>query len=296
MTRRIQSLAIRMFRPLSALLALTGVACSPLTLFNTVVPKDGGVRVAVRDAAFGPDRRQRLDVYVPEHPSGAALPTVIFFYGGSWNSGTKDGYSFVGRALAARGFVVAIPDYRLVPQVHYPAFLQDNAAAVRWVRVHAAEFGGNPDRLVLAGHSAGAYDAAMLALDPRWLGKDRASVRALVGLAGPYDFLPFDGPVLKQAFAEVTNPITTQPVNYVERGDPPAFLATGMKDDTVRPANSDSLAAKIQAVGSKVERVRYREVGHVGLVTAIAKPLRARASVLDDMTAFIHAATDRRRD
>lgn len=281
---------------MSALLGLIAAACSPLTLFNSVMPKDGGVRVAVHDAAFGPDRLQRLDVYVPKRPSGATLPIVIFFYGGSWNSGTKDGYSFVGRALAARGFVVAIPDYRLVPQVHYPAFLEDNAAAVRWVRAHAAEFGGDPDRLVLAGHSAGAYNAAMLALDPRWLGKDRASVRALVGLAGPYDFLPFDGPVVKQAFAGVADPITTQPIHYVQRGDPPAFLATGMKDDTVRPANSDSLAGKLQAVGGKVERVRYPKVGHAGIVTAIAKPLRGRASVLDDMTVFIHAATDRRRD
>jgi len=277
----------------SALFGLLAAGCSPLRLFNSVVPKEGGVRVAVRAAAFGPDRLQKIDVYVPERPPAPALPIIVFFYGGSWNSGTKDGYSFVGRALAARGFVVAIPDYRLVPQVRYPAFLQDNAAAVRWVRLHAAEFGGDPNRVVLAGHSAGAYNAAMLALDPRWMGQDRYAVRALVGLAGPYDFLPFDGIVVQRAFDGVADPTTTQPVRFVKRGDPPAFLATGNEDKTVRPSNSDALAAQLQSVGTRVERECYPKIGHAGILTAIAKPLRGRASVLDDMVRFIRTSMER---
>lgn len=276
-----------------ALLGLIASACSPLKMFNAVIPKDGGVRLVVRDAAFGPDPRQRLDVYAPSARSATPRPIIVFFYGGSWNSGTKSGYSFVGRALASRGFVVAIPDYRLVPQVRYPTFLEDNAEAVRWVRSHATEMGGDADRLVLMGHSAGGYDAAMLALDPRWLGADRKAVKALVGLAGPYDFLPFDGPVVQRTFGGVADPVTTQPVHYVERGDPPAFLATGDKDETVRPANSDSLAAKLRSAGVSVERRRYPAVGHAGLVTAIAKPLRGRAPVLDDMTAFVNREVGR---
>jgi len=278
-------------RVVGALLGLLASACSPLKMFDAVVPKDGGARLAVRDAAFGPDPRQRLDVYVPNAASDSPRPIIIFFYGGSWNSGTKNGYSFVGRALASRGFVVAIPDYRLVPQVRYPTFLEDNAAAVRWVRRHAQEFGGNPDRLVLAGHSAGAYDAAMLALDPRYLGTDSKAVRGLIGLAGPYDFLPFDGPVVQQTFGGAGDRLATQPVHYVQPGDPPAFLATGDKDETVRPANSDALAAKLQSVGTEVVRKRYPEVGHAGLVTAIAKPLRGRTPVFDDMVAFANRTT-----
>ncbi len=268
------------------LLGLIASACSPLKLFNAVMPKDGGVRLVARDAAFGPDPRQRLDVYAPRAASAAPRPIIVFLYGGSWNSGTKSGYSFVVRALAARGFVVAIPDYRLVPQVRYPTFLQDNANAVRWVRAHASELGGDADRILLAGHSAGAYNAAMLALDPRWLGDDRKAVRALIGLAGPYDFLPLDDPVVERTFGAEPDPIETQPVHYVSRDDPPAFLATGDKDETVRPANSDSLAAKLRAAGITVERRRYPDVGHAGLLTAIAKPLRGRAPVLDDVTAF----------
>jgi acetyl esterase/lipase len=273
-------------RIVALVLGMAATACSPLKLFNAVMPKDGGVRLVVRDAAFGPDPRQRLDVYAPRVPSATLRPIIVFFYGGSWNSGTKSGYAFVGRALAARGFVVAIPDYRLVPQVRYPVFLQDNAAAVRWVRAHASELGGDADRIILAGHSAGAYDAAMLALDPRWLGEDRKAVRALIGLAGPYDFLPLDGAVVQRTFGAVPDPIETQPVHFVNRHDPPAFLATGNKDEMVRPANSDSLAAKLGAAGIMVERRRYPNVGHAGLVTAIAKPLRGRAPVLDDVTAF----------
>lgn len=274
-------------RVAGALLGLIASACSPLKVFDAVVPKDGGTRLVVRDAAFGPDPRQRLDVYAPRAPSITRRPIIVFFYGGSWSSGTKSGYSFVGRALASRGFVVAIPDYRLVPQVRYPAFLEDNAAAVRWVRSHSAAIGGDPDKLVLMGHSAGAYDAAMLALDARWLGADRQAVKGLVGLAGPYDFLPFDGSIVQQTFGSVADPIATQPVHHVQRGDPPAFLATGEEDRTVRPANSDALAAKLEAVGVRVERQRYPHVGHVGLVTAIAMPLRNRASVLNDVSAFV---------
>ena len=257
-----------------ALLGFIASACSPLKTFDALVPKDGGVAVVAHDAAFGPDPRQRLDLYAPRAPHKGALPIIVFFYGGSWNSGTKDGYAFVGRALAAKGFLVAIPDYRLVPQIRYPAFLEDNATAVHWVIAHAGSYGGDAHRLLLAGHSAGAYDAAMLAYDTRWLGADRAAVRGLIGLAGPYDFLPFDGPVVQATFGGVADPATTQPVRFVRPTDAPAFLATGDEDDVVRPANSDSLAAKLGAAGVEVERRRYPKVGHVGLITAVALPLR----------------------
>ena len=271
---------------MTALMVLVLTACAPVRIFNDVMPKDGGTRLVVRGQPYGADPRQKLDVYAPLSTAARRLPVIVFFYGGSWNSGTRDGYGFVGRALAARGFIVVIPDYRLVPQVRYPAFLQDNAAAVRWARGHAAALGGDPDRLVLAGHSAGAYDAAMLALDPRWLGADRRAVKGLIGLAGPYDFLPFKGPVTQKAFAGVRDPAETQPVNHASEASPPAFLATGDKDTLVLPRNSDALAERLVAHGISVERRRYPKVGHVGLLTAIAKPLRGHAPILDDMIAF----------
>lgn len=272
-------------------LGMLASACSPLLMFNAVIPKDAGVRVAVRDVAYGTDPRQRLDVYVPGGPAAAPRPIIVFFYGGSWNSGVKNGYGFVGRALAAKGFVVAIPDYRLVPQVRFPGFLEDGAAAVRWIRRHAADYGGDAGRIVLAGHSAGAYNAAMLALDRRWLGEDSGAVRGLIGLAGPYDFLPLDGPVVEAAFGQAPDKPATQPVNFVTAASPPAFLATAGKDTLVRPSNSEALAARLRAAGVVVERRDYPRVGHAGLVTALAVPLRGKAAVLEEMTAFARRVT-----
>ena len=273
-------------------LPLLLAGCSPLATFEAVVPKDAGVREVVAGAAYGGDPRQRVDLYAPAAAAPAArLPIIVFFYGGSWSAGEREGYGFVARALAARGFLVAVPDYRLVPAVRFPAFVEDGAAAVRWVRWHARERGGDPDRIVLMGHSAGAYIAAMLAVDPRWLGADRAAVRGLIGLAGPYDFAPFDVAAAIAAFGRAPDPAATQPVSFAGAGDPPALLATGDDDVTVRPRNSDALAATLQASGVAVERRRYPGIGHVGILTAIARPFRGRAPVLDDAAAFARRVT-----
>jgi acetyl esterase/lipase len=278
---------------LLAPIALT--ACSPLATFNSLVPRDGGVTRAVTSAAFGSHPRQRLDLYRPaKATAGAGLPIIVFLYGGSWNSGDRGGYAFAGQALASRGFLVAVPDYRLVPEVRFPAFLQDNAAAVRWVIAHSARHGGDPSRIVLVGHSAGAYNVAMLALDPRWLGKDRAAIRGFAGLAGPYDFLPLDGPVTQAAFGAEREPATTQPITFVSADDPPALLLHGGKDRTVFVRNSQQLQARLQAVGVDARLKIYPDVGHVGIMTALARPFRKRAPVLDDVTGFAAEVTARR--
>ena len=267
-------------------------ACSPLRTFNAVIPKDRGAAQVARNLAFGTDPRQRLDLYRPtsSNPAGR-LPVIVFLYGGSWSSGEKAGYGFVGRALAARGFLVAVPDYRLVPEVRYPAFLEDGAAAVRWVRANVARHGGDPDRIVLAGHSAGAYNAAMLALDPRWLGADRAAVKGLVGLAGPYDFLPLDVAATRDAFGQVADLPSTQPVNQASAGDPPALLVAGDKDTLVRPRQTSALAARLKAAGVSAETRLYPGVGHIGVMTALAKPFRGKAPVLQEVSAFAHRVT-----
>jgi acetyl esterase/lipase len=276
----------------AALLSLLALAaCSPLRSFNTLMPKDGGSRLVLRGASFGEDARQKLDLYAPTTPSPRPWPVIVFIYGGSWDSGIREGYGFVGRALAARGFLVAIPDYRLVPSVRYPTFLQDNAAAVAWVIAHAAQYHGDPHKLVLAGHSAGAYNAAMLAYDPRWLGPNRAAVRAMIGLAGPYDFLPSKLPTVIAAFGQAPDQADTQPINHIHPGAVPALLCTGDKDDLVAPRNSDTLAARLEAVGTPVDRRRYPKVGHVGLITAIAEPFRHKAPVLEDMVNFARKYT-----
>lgn len=277
---------------ITALLSALAVgACSPLRIFNNVMPKDSGSRLVLASAAFGSDPRQKLDLYAPTTASVRPWPVIVFVYGGSWSSGMREGYGFVGRALASRGFLVAIPDYRLAPAVRYPVFLEDNAAAVRWVIAHAGQYHGDPQRIVIAGHSAGAYDAAMLAYDPRWLGTDRAALRAMIGLAGPYDFLPSKLASVNAAFGDAPDPAATQPMSHIGPGALPALLCTGDKDNLVAPHNSDVLAARLLAVGTTVVRRRYPRIGHVGLVTAIAEPFRSRAPVLDDMVSFARRYT-----
>lgn len=256
-----------------------------------MVPKDGGSRRAAVGVAYGPHPRQRLDVYTPTGASAAPRPVIVFFYGGSWNSGTRSGYGFVGRALAARGFVTVIPDYRLVPEVAYPAFVEDGAAALRWVRAHAKDYGGDGGRIVLAGHSAGAYISAMLAVDGRWLGADRKAVRGFAGLAGPYDFAPFTTASSQAAFGAWPRPAETQPVTWADASAPPALLLTGAEDATVRPRNSEALAAALRKAGVAAEVRRYSGIGHVGILTAVARPFRGKAPVIDDVAAFAARVT-----
>lgn len=274
--------------------AFAAAACSPLRTFDALVPKDAGAQAAARGEAYGSAPRQRLDVYRPRG-GGADLPVIVFLYGGSWDSGTRAGYAFVGRALAAQGFVVAVPDYRLVPEVHYPTFLQDNAEAVRWVRANAGRFGGDGERIVLAGHSAGAYNAAMLALDPRWLGEERSAIRGFVGIAGPYDFLPIDSPVTRAAFGADAD-ATSQPGSHVSADDPPALLLHGGSDGTVYPRNSERLAQQLRNAGAEAELKLYPGVGHVEIVMALSKPFRRKAPVLADIAVFARQVTDAPRE
>lgn len=274
----------------AGLLALLLGACSPLGLFNGLMPKDGGSRLVASGVPYGEGPRRGLDVYAPRQ-GGEKRPVILFFYGGSWNSGSRTGYGFVGRALAARGFVTVIPDYRLVPEVTYPGFVEDGAAAVRWARAHAKDYGGDGDRIVLAGHSAGAYIAAMLAVDGRWLGADRKAVRGLAGLAGPYDFAPFTVAASQAAFGAWPKPAETQPVTWADASAPRTLLLAGAEDTTVRPRNSKALAAALGKAGAAAEVKLYPGIGHVGILTAIARPLRGKAPVLDDVAAFAARVT-----
>jgi acetyl esterase/lipase len=251
----------------------------------------GGARVT-HDIAYAPGPRGKLDVYEPRRALAGA-PVAVFFYGGSWQSGDKGFYRFVGAALAARGIVAVIPDYRLYPQVLYPQFLRDNAAAVAYVKRHAAEWGADPARLYLIGHSAGAYDAVMLGVDRRWLaeaGLDAASdIAGVIGLAGPYDFLPLRDPKLKIIFGPEDQRRDTQPIAHADGRSPPMLLAAGTRDGTVDPGNATRMAAAVQARGGAAEARLYPGIGHVGILTALLGPFRHRAPVLDAITGFIAA-------
>jgi acetyl esterase/lipase len=188
---------------LTTLAGMLTSACSPLSVFATFTPKDAA-RVEDKGARYAAGPRGGIDVYAPSSAHGPA-PVAVFFYGGSWDSGRRQDYGWAARALAAQGFLTVVPDYRLYPEVRFPSFLDDCAQAVRWAVDHAASLGGDPSRLVLVGHSAGAYNAAMLALDSRYLsnvGVAPGAIKAFAGLSGPYAFLPLDGPVTRQTFGD----------------------------------------------------------------------------------------------
>lgn len=274
----------------TALAALSGCSrLGTLNAVNDVTPGDSGTDKLQTDIAYGNDPRQKLDIYAPTGARNA--PVVVFFYGGSWNSGRRQDYVFAARALAARGFVTVVPDYRLVPQVRYPAFVEDGAAAVAWTRKNIANYGGDPAHIGVSGHSAGAYIALMLALDGRWLAKAGAprAIKAAVGLAGPYDFLPFEpGGAADIAFGEAPDRRDTQPIAHARADAPPVLLLAGADDTIVLPRNSVALAAALTKAGADAQVITYPGIGHIGIILAVSKPFRGKAPALADSAAFFH--------
>jgi acetyl esterase/lipase len=248
----------------------------------------------VHDQPYAPGARHSLDVYQPRK-AASARPVVVFLYGGGWDQGAKEDYRFVGQTLAAQGFVTFVPDYRVYPAVRYPAFLQDNALAVRWVKDHAAEYGGDPGKLFLMGHSAGAYGAVMLGVDRRWLravGMDpRRDLRGVIGLAGPYDFLPLHSDELKIIFGPPQARPDTQPINHVDGQAPPMLLMTDLGDKVVDPGNTQRMATRIKEKGGKVETATFPGLSHALVLGALAAPLRFLAPVTRRIDGFIARET-----
>ncbi|WP_421695633.1 alpha/beta hydrolase [Aestuariivirga sp.] len=275
-------------------------ASSPLAVFNALVPVDSGVTRLAEGEAYGPDPRQRLDVYAPKAPTGASgpLPVLVFCYGGGWYEGDRSLYDFAGRAFAAAGFLTIVFDYRLVPEVRFPDFVDDTAAAIAWASRNANRYGGDGATVYLVGHSAGAYNVAMAALDPRFLaahGLNRSVIGGVATLAGPFDFLPLSGRAAVGAFGQWPVPAQTQPINYVSPGAPPFLLIAGNKDRTVSPRNSQRLADRLRAVGTEAKLVTLEGLGHADVLTVIARPLRWRAPVLSEITGFFRSLQAREK-
>ncbi len=271
------------------LLALSGACaaagCSPLQILNDLAP----ARLAANGVPYGDGPRRSLDVYVPGG-GGGPFPVLVFLYGGDWDSGNRAMYRFLGGAFAQQGFVTVVPDYRLFPETRFPGFLQDNAAALRWTRDTIGQYGGASGPIFLMGHSAGAYNAAMLALDAQWLaavGMRRTDLRGTMALAGPYDFLPLDTDELRAIFGPPDQLARTQPINFVDGKAAPMLLLAGSTDTTVNPANTLRLAARIQQAGGSVQDRIYPGVQHEEIVGAIGEPFRFIAPTLRDCVAFM---------
>jgi len=278
---------------LASLSSALTFGCSPAGLLNGFSRLAGdSARLAASGVAFGDDPRLKLDVWAPKQRSARPSPVVIFLYGGGWVSGERRDYGFVGRAFAARGFVTVIPDYRLVPTVRFPTFIEDAARAVRWAQDHAASFGGDPRRIDLSGHSAGAYIAAMLSLDRHYLadaGVDPAIIRAAALVSGPYDFYPFTEQRGRDALGNWPRPRETQPIHFVRRDAPPMLLMHVTADTVVRPRNSERLAAALKAAGASAELRLYPGKSHIDTIKSLSPLFRGTTSALADSVAFFNA-------
>lgn len=264
------------------------IACSPVKTLNALVPSNG--YKLSEDISYGSLPRQKLDVYVPlQHQ--AKPPVVLFYYGGSWDSGEKADYKFAAEAFTSSGFIAVIPDYRVYPEVKFPGFMADPAKAAKWVKDHIQDYGGDPERIFLAGHSAGAHIAVMLALNGEYLAKEGLQprdFRATIGLAGPYDFLPLQSERLKKIFGPEDQRWKSQPIEFVTGSNQPMLLLVGLKDSTVWTHNTSNLAAKIKAHGGPVQVVEYPTYGHIDMAAKLAKPLRGNGDLLKPIVDFIN--------
>jgi acetyl esterase/lipase len=272
--------------------AAFGAGPGTLSVLDGIMGGGRGTARVREGVAFG-THGQKLDVWRPSGGVKTGLPVLIFWYGGGWVHGSRSAYAFAARAFAKAGFVVVMPDYRKVPDVRFPAFLQDGAEAVKWTRDHIAQSGGDPQRIAVMGHSAGAYTVAMLTLDRRWLtaeGVDPAIIKAAVGLCGPYDFHPFTAKRAIDAMQGAADPVMTQPIHFA-RGDAPPMLLVSAGDDTqVKAHNAVNLAARLTALGGRVTHIDYAGLSHEDVAMALSKPFRGKAPVVADSVAFLRGA------
>ncbi len=262
---------------------------TPLNVLNASVPtRDLAI---THNIVYGQHRRKRLDVYRPTDIAGR-LPVVVFFYGGKWMRGHRDDYLFAAQAFASLGYVVVVPDYRLYPEVKFPDFVHDGAAAVNWTATHVKDYRGDPSRIVLVGHSAGAYIAAKIAFDPTYLDTrnvDPAVIRGLVGMSGPYNFLSVmaDDPELVAVFGRHAASELSQPITFATENAPPSLFITGEEDPIVSPANAITTAARLQELGVDAQVHTYPGIGHAGTVLALAHNFRWRAGITEDIAQFL---------
>ncbi len=278
--------ALRGFLAAMTAILVTGCQTVIFAVANTGVPP------ADASVVYDPERGLALDIYRPRLPERTTAPVVVFFYGGGWKTGSRDQYRFVGQRLAERGILTIVADYRTYPATTFPGFVEDGARAVAWAHRHAAEHSGDPGRLFVAGHSAGAQIAALIGTDPRYLAAEQmklSDLAGVIGLSGPYDFVVssayrgvFDSPALwPQA----------QAINYVDGDEPPFLLVHGTADSVVEAKDSQEIADKLKANGVQARLLWLPEAGHAAPLTAIYAPSR-NPQVVEAIVEFTGAGTN----
>ena len=271
---------------LVGLLSLSACTAVGIKVANAPVPFfDGNI---VRDIVFDEESTQTLDIYIPDQATEERLPVVIFFYGGRWTNGEKEDFAFVGTALAEKGFIVVIPDYRKYPDVRFPTFVEDGADAVSWVHENIEDYRGKPDMLFLSGHSSGAHIASLLIVDERYLKPGiNSAIKGFAGLAGPYSFTP-EAEDVKIIFGPPSQYPQMQATTFIDGSEPPLLLLYGRNDKLVAPYNLERLRQKIAENGGKVQAKYYSDISHIEIIGAMSWVWRSKAPVLEDLATFFH--------
>ena len=253
--------------------------------------------VELEEVSTGDHPLQKLHVWGPDtlESDDAPRPVLVFVHGGGWRSGDAGGYGYFGRAFVPEGFIVVLVGYRLGPDGIYPGMLEDTASAIAWTHANIAKHGGDPDRIILAGHSAGAYNVVQVALEDRWLGAhglSPADISGVIGMAGPYDFAPFDSDSTIAAFGKAPDPAITQPINHVRADAPPMLLINGEKDELVGARNARVLAEALQAEGAVAQTLIPVEWTHNDPITQLVAPWRGDTDYFATLLEFARRVTE----
>lgn len=253
-------------------------------LYNSAIKVAHPIK-SEKDIAYGSKPWQILNIYPQSDEK--EVPVVIFIYGGGWHKGSKEQHHFVADALVRKGYLVVIPDYIKYPEGTFPSFVKDSALAIAWVRNNIADYGGDPNKVVLAGHSAGAHIGALLVTDKHYLadmGVGIKDIKAFVGLAGPYNFTPQEPQYIKTFGRENFNVIKVN--QFVDGSEPPIKLIHSMGDNTVGRFNFDTFYNQLKAHGVPVETKLYNDIGHVMTVLKVHPWFADEIDVGEEMDMF----------
>ncbi|XID75472.1 alpha/beta hydrolase [Alkanindiges sp. WGS2144] len=255
-------------------------------LLNGITFKNFNARYNI---AYGHEQRQKLDVYQPLETGSNTQPwpVILFVHGGSWKAGDKDEYLFVGESFTRAGYVTVVMNYRLAPVHQYPDYIRDTAQAIQWINQHIARYGGNPNQIVVVGHSAGAFNVVETVDNKRWLAEVNvpvSSIKAVVGIAGPYSY-DFRGGDTHTAFPADAVPDQVMPDRHVRADAPPHLLLIGSKDHFVKASNAYKMQEALQKHQVPVQIEVIKGANHISIMAAVASRLAwyksTRQQILD---------------
>ncbi|WP_409431943.1 alpha/beta hydrolase [Litorimonas sp. RW-G-Af-16] len=257
-------------------------ACAPVTLLNTITPSSSFSKA--KDVSYGPLERQKLDLYKADTPKPDA-PMLVFVHGGSWQEGSKDIYKFLADGFTKDGYDIAVPNYRLYPQTKYPGMIEDTAKAIAYAAVQ------NPDRpIVVIGHSAGAYNALMAIMDPRFMAAENLAtcerVAGVISLAAPTGAYELKDPPYPTIFPGRFQG-EDAPLAHADQPLPAMFLINGADDTTVGRKNAEMLAEKIEASGGNAKLKIYDGMNHTEAVQFLSRHFDGDSSLKSDIASFI---------